>query len=149
MTNLAGYSELRDLPGSSAEGGSAAGEELSVVVREMCGFMSGMQQLHDCLSRQEHVPSSPSRQTRLGHPQPFDGTAKDCRAFITSYRLHFDFNPSEFPYEQSKAPFALSFLTGQAKQWGLAESDCGAELCCSFRAFPTQLLTLFVRSCRF
>uniref|UniRef100_A0A1A8EUU3 ribonuclease H n=1 Tax=Nothobranchius korthausae TaxID=1143690 RepID=A0A1A8EUU3_9TELE len=101
-----------------------------------------MQQLHGRLSRLEQAPTPPC-QVRLGSHELFDVTAVDCQPSLASCRLHFDFNPGEFPSEESKGAFAMSFLTGQAKRWGLAEWDRGLDLHRSLWEFSRQLLMVF------
>uniref|UniRef100_A0A3B3CVV1 DUF4939 domain-containing protein n=1 Tax=Oryzias melastigma TaxID=30732 RepID=A0A3B3CVV1_ORYME len=107
---------LRELDMRTFDGG------ISSLAQDLRGCMSGLLELHSRLTLLEQ-PSPPPCQIRLGPPELFDGTAVDSQPFLASCRLQFEFNPSEFPSEKSEVAYALSFLTGRAKRWGLAEWD--------------------------
>lgn len=142
MSNPADFVQACDVPLPPADGDSGSDGGLASLAQDLRGCMAGMLELHNRLRHLER-PTPLPRQMRLGPPEPYGGDADDCQAFLASCQLQFDFNPCEFPSEESKVAYALSFLTGRAKRWGLAEWSRGAHHCHTFRAFSAQLLTVF------
>jgi len=45
-------------------------------------------------------------------PQPFDGTMKETKSFVSSLILYIYGRKAEFPSNESKIMFALSYIQG-------------------------------------
>jgi len=56
-------------------------------------------------------------------PQPFDGTMKEMKSFISSLILYIYGRKAEFPSNESKIMFALSYIQGgKAQHWKMRPS---------------------------
>lgn len=76
-------------------------------------------------------------------PERFDGDPKSCNAFITNCSLLFSLQLRTFASEAAKVAFAITYLTGRARLWGMAEWERQTPACSSFPAFAGELQKVF------
>jgi len=84
---------------------------------------------------------------KFAPPQPFDGTMKEMKSFISSLILYIYGRKAEFPSNESKIMFALSYIQG-GKVWywkneAINLIAAGQEPFKDFKDFITQLEAQF------
>jgi len=76
-------------------------------------------------------------------PQPFDGTMKDTKSFVSSLILYIYGRKAEFPSNESKIMFALSYIQGGKVQYWKNEAinliAAGQEQFKDFKDFIVQI----------
>jgi len=55
---------------------------------------------------------------KFAPPQPFDGTMKETKSFVSSLILYIYGRKAEFPSNESKIMFALSYIQGEKRSTG-------------------------------
>jgi len=80
-------------------------------------------------------------------PQPFDGTMKETKSFVSSLILYIYGRKAEFLSNESKIMFALSYIQGGKAQYWKNEAinliAAGQEPFKDFKDFITQLEAQF------
>ena len=80
-------------------------------------------------------------------PQPFDGTIKDTKSFVSSLILYIYGRKAEFPSNELKIMFALSYIQGGKVQYWKNEAinliAARQELFKDFKDFIAQMEAQF------
>jgi len=84
---------------------------------------------------------------KFAPPQPFDGTMKETKSFVSSLILYIYGRKAEFPSNKSKIMFVLSYIQGGKAQYWKNEAinliAARQELFKDFKDFITQLEAQF------
>jgi hypothetical protein len=98
-------------------------------------------------SRGDSDGGSKPRLPKFAPPQPFDGTMKETKSFISSVQLYIKGREPEFRTAESKIMFALSYIQGgKAQFWrneAIKEIAAGHKPFKSFEEFLQRLETQF------
>jgi len=86
--------------------------EVAVPEDEVDGFLSPKQE-----KEQEEAKKRKACLSKFVLPQPFYGTMKDTKSFFSSLILYIYGRKAEFPSNESKIMFALSYMHGGKVQY--------------------------------
>jgi len=79
---------------------------------EVDGFLSPREE-----KEQEEAEKGKAHLPKFALPQPFDGTMKDTKSFVSSLILYIYGRKAEFLNNESKIMFALSYIQGGKVQY--------------------------------
>ena len=116
--------------------------EMAMPDNEVDGFLS----LKEEWERDE-AEKGKVRLPKFAPPQPFDGTMKETKSFVTSLILYIYGRKAEFLSNESKIMFALLYIQGGKAQYWKNEAinliAAGQEPFKDFKDFITQLEAQF------
>jgi len=79
---------------------------------EVDGFLSTREE-----KEREEAEKGKVRLPKFAPPQPFDGTMKNTKSFVSSLILYIYGRKAEFPSNKLKIMFALSYIQGGKAQY--------------------------------
>jgi len=116
--------------------------EMAMPDNEVDGFLSPKEE-----REQDEAEKGKVHLPKFVLPQPFDGTMKETKSFVSSLMLYIYGRKAEFPSNESKIMFALSYIQGGKVQYWKNEAinliAAGQEPFKDFKDFITQLEAQF------
>jgi len=116
--------------------------EMAVPEDEVDGFLSPKQE-----REWEEAKKGKACLPKFALPQPFDGTMKDTKSFVSSLILYIYGKKAEFPSNESKIMFVLSYMQGGKVHYWKNEAinliAAGQEPFKDFKDFIVQMEAQF------
>ncbi|KAK3561513.1 hypothetical protein QTP86_006171 [Hemibagrus guttatus] len=116
----------------------------SDVLREYRDQLTKAQAANEYLT--QHLRSLPPpvpRKVSFALPDKFNGSAEQCKCFLSQVEIFFMHQGTDFESEEKKCAFLMSLLTGKAIEWAAAVWETDRLFQTSYTYFVKQLRDVF------